>query len=561
MADAALSVTASPLAALLTGAPADSHSGSATAQPSDPFAALLASATASPAETKSATTTADAVAALLASAAKVVTPPPVTTSPATVTTLPMPVDARPAEAEAASPVADHADKDDKDDKDAETGDPSDDPLADAIASGATAVLALAPMMVAPVQPQPPATTPTPTPIKIDAPIGMAKRVPLAGMPVGRPFKPVTQFAAGTNAKPLDAAQTSAASAAATTANTAEAAQTNADMASVQAAANVAKLDVAQAKADSSSAQADSRTPQPATTDAPPAKTALSPEMVKAAMVALKQGDGATAAADRTTGVEEAPVAPTPIAQAQGRKPQSPTVQQVQNQTAPAPAPAPVRRRGDEVAAPRRTGDTRKRVETTVGDTAAAGLGQRAEPAMTFGRAATVQPKGDAVVEQSLTIARDGAWLDTLARDIASSAGNGGDLRFKLEPQNLGSLTVAISQSDDGASIRMTADKETTRNLLLDAQPKLIAEARAQGLKVSDTHVDLKQDQSQNQNQHQNPAQDAMRWAQGSAGQGGTAQNGQNRQSSPDHQPFVSNLGRKAEAESESLEGDSDALYA
>jgi flagellar hook-length control protein FliK len=558
MADTALSVTASPLAALLANAPADSHSGSATAQPSDPFAALLASATASPAETKSATAAADAVAALLASATKVA-PSPVIVAPVAAATLPTPVEALPAEAEGALPVADHADTDDKDEKDAETQDPSDDPLADAIASGATAVLALAPMIVAPVQPQPSAATPAPAPIKIDAPIGMPKRVPLAGVPVGRPFTPVTQFAAGTNARLLDATQTSAASAAATTANNAKAAQTNADMASAQAEANVAKLDVAQAKADSSSTQADSRTPRAAAADAQPATTAPSPEMVSAAIAALKQGNGATAEADRATGVEQAPVAPTPIAQAQVRKPQSPAVQQVQNQTTQ--APAPVHRRGDEIAAPRRAGDTRKRVETTVGDTAAAGLGQRAEPAVTFGRAAIVQPKGDAVVEQSLTIARDGAWLDTLARDIASSAGNGSDLRFKLEPQNLGSLTVAISQGDDGASIRMTADKETTRNLLLDAQPKLIAEARAQGLKVSDTHVDLKQDQSQNQNQHQNAAQDAARWAQGSAGQGGTAQNGQNRQSSPDHQPFVSNLGRKAEAESESLDGDSDALYA
>jgi hypothetical protein len=51
-----------------------------------------------------------------------------------------------------------------------------------------------------------------------------------------------------------------------------------------------------------------------------------------------------------------------------------------------------------------------------------------------------------------------------------------------------------------------------------------------------------------------------RWAQGNGGQNGTA-NGQNRQSSPGHQPFVSNLARKGEAETESSGGDSDALYA
>jgi flagellar hook-length control protein FliK len=177
-------------------------------------------------------------------------------------------------------------------------------------------------------------------------------------------------------------------------------------------------------------------------------------------------------------------------------------------------------------------------------------------------AATVAAKGDAVVQQTLTIGRDGAWLDRLARDIAG-ASNGGDLHFKLNPQNLGSLAVAISQSEDGASIRLTADTDTTRNLLLDAQPKLIAEARAQGLKVGETHVELSQSQSQNQNQsqHQNANQDMSRWAQGSASQSGNSQTGQNRQSSPSHQPFVSNLARKAEVESESPGGDSDALYA
>jgi flagellar hook-length control protein FliK len=277
-------------------------------------------------------------------------------------------------------------------------------------------------------------------------------------------------------------------------------------------------------------------------------------MAKAAIATLKQGDGTPPVAD------PAPIASPVVvtANAQAQKPQTPVSQQIQTEAA-TPVQAPARSRSDEIAAPRRAGDTRKRVDSAAADAISAGS-RTAEPAVAFGReTATIQPKGDAVVEQTLTVARDGAWLDTLARDIANSAGNDGNLQFKLEPQNLGALTVAISQSEDGASIRMTADNDTTRNLLLDAQPKLIAEARAQGLKVSDTHVDLKQDQNQSQNQSAN--QDASRWAQGNAGQNGTAQNGQNRQSSPAHQPFVSNLGRKTGAESESLEGDSDALYA
>jgi len=558
MVDAALS--ASPVAALLTGAPADANSTGATAQPSDPFAALLASASGTKPGTDAPTAaTANAVAALLASTSKVAAAP-VTAAPTTVTPLPTPTDALPVETEAALPVAKESDSDDKD---ADTKDQSDDPLADAIASGATAVLALAPVIVAPVQPQSAASaqTPSPTPIKIDAPIGMAmqKRAPVAGLPGDNPFKAATQLAASTDARIAAAAQASADPAPAETP-----AQTPANVArladTAQAAANVAKhADTAQTAADSRSAQDDPRTPQPAAPDARPTTHILSPELVKAAITALQQGDGT--AANPTTAADATPVAPNAQVQvqAQAEKPQSLVAQQAQAEQA-APIPTPVRRRSDEVAAPRRS-DTRKRVETAAADIASGGAGARAGEPLTFGRAAAVQPKGDAIVEQTLTVARDGAWLDTLARDIANTAGNSGDLRFKLDPQNLGSLTVAISQSEHGASIRMTADTDTTRNLLLNAQPKLIAEARAQGLRVSDTHVDLKPDQSQNHGQNQSLGQDPSRWAQGNAGQNGTAQNGQNRQSSPDHQPFVSNLGRKAEVVSESLERDSDALYA
>jgi flagellar hook-length control protein FliK len=192
---------------------------------------------------------------------------------------------------------------------------------------------------------------------------------------------------------------------------------------------------------------------------------------------------------------------------------------------------------------------------SVGSTERAADPVRATPVHGTG---DVHAKGDAIVLQTLSIARDGAWLDKLARDIAG-AGSGGDLQFKLEPRNLGLLSVAISQGTDGASIRLTADNERTRDILVDAQPKLIAEAHAQGLKVSDTQVDVRQDQKQSQNQ--NPNQDAQRWAQNGSGQNGSSHNGQNRQSSPGHQPFVSNLGRKAEPESESPDRDSDALYA
>jgi flagellar hook-length control protein FliK len=50
--------------------------------------------------------------------------------------------------------------------------------------------------------------------------------------------------------------------------------------------------------------------------------------------------------------------------------------------------------------------------------------------------------------------------------------------------------VEIVQDAGGAAVRLTADNEAARSILADAQPRLIAEARAQGVRISETHVDL-----------------------------------------------------------------------
>ena len=95
-----------------------------------------------------------------------------------------------------------------------------------------------------------------------------------------------------------------------------------------------------------------------------------------------------------------------------------------------------------------------------------------------------------IIEQQLDLARDAEWLDRLAKDIARTAAGEGHLRFRLNPEHLGSLHVELTQGSSGASVRLTADTEAARTILVDAQPRLVAEARAQGVKIADTHVDL-----------------------------------------------------------------------
>jgi hypothetical protein len=93
-------------------------------------------------------------------------------------------------------------------------------------------------------------------------------------------------------------------------------------------------------------------------------------------------------------------------------------------------------------------------------------------------------------ERQLDISRDTAWLDRLARDIASAGANDAPLRFRLHPQTLGHLQVELQQGDHGTSVRLTVETEAARNILTDAQPRLAAEARAQGVRIAETHVDL-----------------------------------------------------------------------
>jgi hypothetical protein len=97
---------------------------------------------------------------------------------------------------------------------------------------------------------------------------------------------------------------------------------------------------------------------------------------------------------------------------------------------------------------------------------------------------------DLAVERQLDLARETEWLDRLARDIARAGANDAPLRFRLHPQTLGSLHVELQQGDHGTAVRLTVETEAARQILTDAQPRLAAEARAQGVRIAETHVDL-----------------------------------------------------------------------
>lgn len=91
---------------------------------------------------------------------------------------------------------------------------------------------------------------------------------------------------------------------------------------------------------------------------------------------------------------------------------------------------------------------------------------------------------------------DPRWIDRMAQEIADLANGDGRARFRLNPETLGSMEITVRHTADGISVRFEVDNESTRALLAHTEQRLQAEARANGLRIADTQVDLAQQQNQ-----------------------------------------------------------------
>jgi len=182
--------------------------------------------------------------------------------------------------------------------------------------------------------------------------------------------------------------------------------------------------------------------------------------------------------------------------------------------------------------------------------AAATLSTAADAGMQVGDAGIADGNNvqQQTIDRHLDLARDTQWLDRLARDISRAADHQGHLKFQLNPEHLGALTVEIVNSAAGTAIRMSTDTDQARQIIADAQPRLIAEVRAQGLRVAESHVDLNNQQSGG--------------GTGSTGaQAQQGQQGQSRQPSEDNKPFSPNQSAGRDDAVDSTERDDRDLYA
>lgn len=93
-----------------------------------------------------------------------------------------------------------------------------------------------------------------------------------------------------------------------------------------------------------------------------------------------------------------------------------------------------------------------------------------------------------VAERVLDMDSDGTWIDQLARDIAATKSDSGDISFRLMPRHLGRLDVAMRMDDEGVSLKMDTHHEATATIVTAAQGKLVEELRQQGVRVSGAEV-------------------------------------------------------------------------
>ncbi len=256
-------------------------------------------------------------------------------------------------------------------------------------------------------------------------------------------------------------------------------------------------------------------PSPAPTEAAPSATpaALVPQSPVPSAAPAVAAEGDSAPGDRPTPSptpaqaasvtdKDAPALPEPVkaalkaavnkaeakapapAPAPASAPARPETEIVEARTEPAADPAPAK-----ASAPPPVATVNAPAQPVQAPIAAL-----TDPAMSVAPAARasapVPQPVDQAIERELDLAHESEWLDRLARDIVRSGASDGPMRFKLHPQTLGHLRVELTQGDQGASVRLTVETEAARAIIADAQPRLMQEARAQGVRIAHAEVDL-----------------------------------------------------------------------
>ncbi|MFC3783478.1 flagellar hook-length control protein FliK [Sphingopyxis italica] len=111
-----------------------------------------------------------------------------------------------------------------------------------------------------------------------------------------------------------------------------------------------------------------------------------------------------------------------------------------------------------------------------------------------------------LAERVLDMDSDGAWIDQLARDIAATKSDSGDISFRLMPRHLGRLDVAMQMGGEGIALKMDTQHEATATIVTAAQGRLVEELRQQGVRVAGAEVTCTPGETGRQSPNQNQGQ-------------------------------------------------------
>lgn len=104
------------------------------------------------------------------------------------------------------------------------------------------------------------------------------------------------------------------------------------------------------------------------------------------------------------------------------------------------------------------------------------------------RLGVTSPNAPAAVERELDLMRNAEWLDRLARDIVGSADKTDAMSFRLRPARLGQLDVSLTSGQDGLSVQLATRGEEATRIVAAAQPRLIENLQAHGVKVAEARI-------------------------------------------------------------------------
>lgn len=119
----------------------------------------------------------------------------------------------------------------------------------------------------------------------------------------------------------------------------------------------------------------------------------------------------------------------------------------------------------------------------------------------------------------LHLSPDGEWIGALSREIVGNAAHDNQLQFRLMPELLGQLDVALTTVDGQVDIRFETSTAAAAHILAADQARLIEDLRNAGLKLG--QFEMTNSQNGNRQPRRQPAHD-----------GQTAENNSNQPRTP-----------------------------